>query len=296
MMKPYNRDWFLSKWQTASHVAKNYGLPGVIKAGLAHIERRIFPLKQLRKWWQRWKHQDHWIIGYWVELTGNLVYIDGCKFYVDHPSIPTLLKSRMYMNRYEFSERNALRLIDSTLPVVELGGGIGVVACLANRLLAEPKNHIVIEANPEIIHLLARNRDLNKSQFQILNNAIGYGESKIALQIQRSMLDTTSRRSGIREVYVPAIDLRKIVEQFGFSTFTLICDIEGNELDMIEIEIDLVKKHVAWFILETHPEILGNESTIKVLRTLEQAGFIQTCKMDRKNFLFHNSHLDPIKP
>ena len=52
------------------------------------------------------------------------------------------------------------RSLRRDLPVVELGGSIGVVACVTNRLLKDRKAHLVVEANPLAIpHLEGKTGD-----------------------------------------------------------------------------------------------------------------------------------------
>ena len=53
--------------------------------------------------------------------------------------------------------------------IVEFGGGIGVISCLANRRIGQRDRHIVVEANPHLIPLLEKNRSLNRCAFTVVN-------------------------------------------------------------------------------------------------------------------------------
>lgn len=117
------------------------------------------------RWYGRlydWCMHDNWWVGKYVELMGNRVMIDGCVFSLDSSSISACVKSRFALNQYEGAERYMIRhYLDTKLPVVELGGGIGVVSCIVNKLLNDPHQHVVAEANPDLLPLLLANRDLN---------------------------------------------------------------------------------------------------------------------------------------
>jgi hypothetical protein len=65
------------------------------------------------------------------------------------------------------------------LPVIELGGALGVVACVTNKLLAQPSAHVVVEANPLAIPPLTVNKEANHCAFEIVNRAIAYGVDSV---------------------------------------------------------------------------------------------------------------------
>jgi FkbM family methyltransferase len=273
------------KWQTFWYVARDAGVTGVIRVGTGKIINSIPAIKKCQNQWRR---NDHWILGAWVEWTGNKVTIDHCQFSVNHPSIPTLLKSRFLMGRYESSEHKALPFLDTKLPLVEMGGGIGVISCLANHRLENQEIHIVVEANPEIIPLLDENRKRNGCQFKIINAAVGYSSPDLEMKLHHSMLDSNLFSQGFRTVRVPSTNLEMILDKFSFSVCSLICDIEGAEYDLINNEIECLKKRVILLILETHPSIIQPVLIQKMLEKLENAGFERIQTIDRKNFVYRN--------
>ena len=280
------------KWETFQRVLRDDGIVGVFKVA---IDKTVNFFLVLNKLGNRWRRTDHWILGLWVEWTGNKVILDNLQFSVKHPSIPTLLKSRLYMGRYEASERKALPLLDTDLPLVELGGGIGVIACLANHRLKNPRMHVIVEANPELIPLIEENRMRNGCQFHIINAALGYAADDLELKVHESMLDTNLFSKGVRTICVPSIQLESVLDQFGFSICSLICDIEGAEYEMILNEIDCLRRHVRLIVLETHPSIIQPDLIQKMLARLDEAGFKCVRTMDRKNFVYWNTVLMPHK-
>jgi hypothetical protein len=75
---------------------------------------------------------------------------------------------------YEVPERFAVRnFVRRDLPVVEFGGSVGVGACLLNRRLRNPGNHVVVEADPGLAPLLTENHGPNRCRFEIIHGAAG---------------------------------------------------------------------------------------------------------------------------
>ena len=102
------------------------------------------------------RFKKYWIVknymfGRLVELLGNQVNIHGIKISVDNPRLSTHQKSIMLFGWYEKDEVTAInKYLRPDLPVIELGGGIGLLSCVINKKLDKPENHIVLEADPEL--------------------------------------------------------------------------------------------------------------------------------------------------
>src|SRR5689334_24218000 len=196
----------MGKLATAKRVLQNDGLFGVIWAlKQQYLDRLI-------------GDEINWCYGKLVEQRGNVVEIDGCKFSLDSSAITTRSKSKFMFGQYEKPEREAVgRFLNPSLPVVEFGGSIGVVSCLTNRKLENPEAHVVVEANPALVPLLIRNRDLNGCKFVVLEKMIGYGGevgtffadddnfvigtsvSDDSSSVQRIQVSTTNLRSIIKK-------------------------------------------------------------------------------------------------
>ncbi|MEM0354274.1 MAG: hypothetical protein QXW79_01695 [Thermoplasmata archaeon] len=56
--------------------------------------------------------------------------------------------------------------------VLELGARYGVVSCLINRILNNPKNHLVVEPDKNVIPALLRNRYNSNREFHIFNGTV----------------------------------------------------------------------------------------------------------------------------
>jgi FkbM family methyltransferase len=262
----------MGKLATLKHVIKTRGALGVVSAVKYKLRNEVFS-----------KHYNWWL-GKLVELRGNIVHIDGCRFSVDSPIISTKFKSEFLFDNYEKPEREAVkRFLDSTLPIIELGGSIGVVSCLANLKLSDPGQHIVVEANPVLIPLLESNRERNRCKFTILPRVVAYGSQQAVFHSNSTNFVGSTALTHhasdmivgdiLEDVEVQTITLESVLDQYGFDQCTLICDIEGAEAELIEHEFDVIRRKVKTLIIEVHPYFLGEEGVKDLLARIEALGF-----------------------
>lgn len=221
------------------------------------------------------KYQNSPVMGRLVELMGNRARIDGMVFSLDSPSIETFRKGSFVFGLHESEERTLVKQwLPGELPVVEFGGGIGVVTCLANRKLVRPELHIVVEANPKLVPLLERNRDLNGCGFQILNKALAYDAETVEFHIHTHFLSGRADGAGGTAITVPTTSLKAIIDGSGFDQISVICDVEGTETMLVEQEIETLRQHVQFLLVEVHPQFTGEQATGRMVQRLETAGFV----------------------
>ncbi len=208
----------------------------------------------------------------WKAVRGKYVQFDGCTFTLDVDDQD--VKIRLVRKQYEEFERRAVQQhILTDLPVVELGGCIGVVACVTSKVLREGISHVAVEANPCEIPIIETNRELNRCEFEIVNAAIAYDRPTVTFCPSLS-LDSNSLRddSGSNAVTVDAISLRDIVNRKYIGSFTLICDIEGHEYELVQHELDVLRR-AETIILDTHAGIIGEAKNAELLEKLKEVGF-----------------------
>lgn len=201
------------------------------------------------------------------------IRLGGCTFSLKEIT-DVATRTELITGNYEAAERRAVaRYLRRDLPVVELGGSMGVVACVTNRLLQDRKAHLVVEANPLAIPHLEHNRQLNRCQFEIVNCAIAYGPDSITFRPSTNMAGSSITRPGKESpVTVTAVSLGKLVHDRGFDRFGLVCDIEGLEYDLVCHEGDVLK-NADTIIMETHARYIGEEKLRLMTTRLEQLGF-----------------------
>lgn len=201
------------------------------------------------------------------------VVVDGCTFGLNGIS-PGMSKVNLLAGRFEKPERRSVaRHLRRDLPVVELGGSIGVVACVTNKLLKNPTAHLVVEANPQVLPHLQQNKEANGCEFEITNRAIAYGSGFITLQPSSDICGSSVLVAGDQPaVTVETARLGDLVRDRGFTNFTLICDIEGQEYEMVLNEPDTLKS-ATMIILETHARMIGEDKVRSMMDRLRHLGF-----------------------
>lgn len=225
-------------------------------------------------WYRSWLMINNPAVGRLVELTGNRINIEGLRFSVNCPQVTTAHKSTLWFGRHELEERELLRrFLPADHPVVELGGGLGVVSCLANRQLANPARHVVVEAIPSLAKLVEQNRDLNGCRFQVINAALAYGSPTVTFGIHNNFVGSRLDGEFGMSVSVRSITVAQIVDEADFDRFALICDIEGAEADLVTHELGLIADRAVFVLVEIHPAILGEDRADRVVAQLTRAGF-----------------------
>jgi FkbM family methyltransferase len=180
----------------------------------------------------------------------------------------------MLTGYYENEEREAIkRYLSSNLPVIELGGSQGVVSCITNRLLKVKTSHIVVEANPNVIPLLTRNRDRNRCKFEVVHGAVGPPGETITFFCNDNPLMSSTQISNMPSCEVPSVTLSELAQSRGFRDCTLICDIEGAEMALIDRELQTLSDRFRLLILEFHPTISGPHEVQRNLDRLSRHGF-----------------------
>ncbi len=188
-------------------------------------------------------------------LIGRLIYIisfgriinlrwKGFRFYV--PSLYTnpTIQASIFWGFYESAEIRLIhKYLRKDLPVVELGGSLGIVSSHIVSRLNRDANITVIEANPNLIATIEKNvkrHNINNTKVKILNKAIGYAENFIHISITNNNTAshiTEDKNSGVK---VECIKLSDVVSDCCPDRYSLVCDIEGSEIEMVENELPVL--------------------------------------------------------
>jgi FkbM family methyltransferase len=256
-----------AKVRTARRLFHTAGLRGIAAEACAQARERV------SKWWYR----DRVWIGKLVTLTGNELTLDGCRFTLQHPLVTDKTRARFLRGRYERAERVLLdKWLDDGAPVVELGGGLGVVACIVNRRLQHPDRHVVLEANPSLIPLLDHHRTINGARFTIVHGAIDYsGRGSVRIDVNRDFLAGRVGDTTMDATEVPAVRLRDLCRDYPYDNATLVCDIEGVETQLVEHDGDVLARRFQMLVVETHPQFRSPTECAAMSSRLDQLGFAE---------------------
>ncbi len=210
-----------------------------------------------------------------IQMRGasKVVELDHCRFAL--AELPnTSMKLELLSGRYEKPEREAvLHYLQPHWNVIELGGCIGVVSCITNKLLENPANHLVLEVNPLVLPFLKSNRDANGCAFQIMDKALAYDSETVTFKPMSDFWGNSLHHDGGQPpVTVKTTTLANLLQGRQFDNFALICDIEGQEYELISREPETIRK-AELIVLEVHPHIIGNEKVEFLLSTLKDLGF-----------------------
>ena len=212
---------------------------------------------------------------------GNLpshVVSHGVRFACDMPPMIPRIRKALAEDRYEFKETQAaLKIIDGSSRVVELGAGIGYMSSVVTKNCA-PASYHAFEANPGLLPCIQRVHQENditsvKVVHALLGEKAGTADFYIRSNFIASSLLPDPADSVTGKVPVPVLPARQAIADIDPDT--LICDIEGAELDVIPM-LDLSRLRVA--IVELHPQYIGLKGVDRVFTAMRESGLLYNAK------------------
>lgn len=217
------------------------------------------------------------IIGALFTLIHKYYVIDNFRFIYPKNLTSLGFRSRFYFDVYESDERYLIKKhIHKNDRVLEVGGCIGIVSCLINKILENPYSHVVVEGNPHLLSTLYKNKHINQCGFIIENCIIGntrYSD----FYIHDLIVGGSADRQTSDKIEVVTRSFQELIVKHGLFS-TLIMDIEGGEYDLIinnTVEIMMFDKVIA----EIHDFIIGEEKANLIRLTLKNLGFNQVEKI-----------------
>jgi FkbM family methyltransferase len=200
---------------------------------------------------------------------------EGMTFEIPKEHTDLAMRGKFTVDTYELPERVlAKRHLPRTATILELGGCIGVVACVINHLLQQPRRHVVVEANPSIIPTLRRNRDLNGCAFQIVHGAVTH-RSQPRMSVGKVMDSNQLANIGVE---VPALSIESLESTHSLRFDALVMDIEGGEYNLLHENCDRLSSLNA-AIIEFHPDLVGEAKTGQLYQLMNDAGLRKVDQM-----------------
>jgi FkbM family methyltransferase len=177
---------------------------------------------------------------------------------------------------YEAAECKMVeRYLPCHLPVIELGGCLGLVSSVVARNLEAGIAAIVVEANPTLLAACRHNATLGgqRAHTEIIPKAVAYSGGQVAFHVHDNA--HISRLAGDTETggkIVDAVTLSELVGLLEPSVqFSLICDIEGAEVELVTCDADALQR-CALAIIEMHPGLYADHTVEELINLISAAG------------------------
>ncbi|WP_169742867.1 FkbM family methyltransferase [Muricoccus aerilatus] len=190
-------------------------------------------------------------------------------------TVPTELTTRRFRGRfllglYEMPERRLLRHLPHDCTLLDLGGCLGVVSCLANRRLQDPRRHVVVEANPALLPTLITNRNRNDAAFTIVNGVVG-GDGKF--WPGGNIVAGSAHRPRAEPIHVPMVDVASLEMRHSLKFDAFVMDIEGGEAEFIAVQEARLSR-ARFVLVEFHPSFIGKPACDTARQRLSAAGLV----------------------
>ena len=206
----------------------------------------------------------------------NRIPFDGMHIWTDEGSIHPSTKAALFWGLYEKSERRMIHAhLPRDVPVIELGASIGGITNVIRRRVDDDKIVISIEANPCLLPLIEKSLADNEQGrlIKILHGAISYGPGDTV----PFAIDPISTNSKVAEdagadnvQHVPRLTLARIIREQGLDRYSIVCDIEGAEHEVVAQDFAAFC-NAGTVIIELHDTPSGHRKE-ELIRKITAAG------------------------
>lgn len=197
----------------------------------------------------------------------------GCRLALDATAMSAKMVDVIRRGHYEAMEaREIPRIVQPGERIVELGAGIGFIACRA-MLTGRVERLTAFEANPALVPLIRRNAALNGVGFAVENAVVQPRPAAptVPFYVRDDFWASSLSpdRFGWRErIDVPTVDFETMLDRLRPTM--LIVDIEGGEEALFrDVSLTGVKK----IFVELHQNTLGRVGMKRVFDQLSARDF-----------------------
>ena len=199
----------------------------------------------------------------------------GVRFSFDAPIVSPWIRDAIYKGFYECDECRLLRsFLHSTDIVLEIGAGIGLTSAIVSSKVNYSTH---IEANPELISLIAANIGLNSSRpdyhtvVEAAVTAMPTSNDQVSMHTSDNFWNAalTERNVHNNSITQHASFFGDLVRERNYSF--LIMDIEGYELEILSNNI--IPHGIRKIMIELHPKAIGHSGVSKCISILRSQGF-----------------------
>ena len=203
------------------------------------------------------------------------------------------VRAMIFWGFYEGAEIRLIRkYLPGNLPVVELGSSLGIVSSTAIGCIDVGTSYTCVEANPyltEYINYNITKHNPSNKNYKIINSAVAYNSNgyilmNISNNNTESSIINSSNLKNECAIKVKAISLSEI----SITDFTLICDIEGAEIEIFKNDYQILENCKHLFI-ELHKTIYhGEDYAISDLQTIIEKKLLFKLVASDGNVFYYN--------
>lgn len=177
---------------------------------------------------------------------------EGITLHVPFHLTDLKFRGRFPLNLYEVEETKHLKkYLSPHAKVLELGSCLGYTSCMINSILLNKNAHVALEANPNLIQWIKKNKQTNHCGFS-LENAIVSHNKENTFYIHKLIVGGSTVRKTPKKVTVMGWTIDELKERYKLDFDTLIMDIEGGELNLFRDFKESISNFKTIF-LEVHP-------------------------------------------
>lgn len=174
------------------------------------------------------------------------------------PDLRLSIQCQIADGSYERAEAALIdRYIPRDLPVVELGGCLGLISGYLAARLSPDVDLVVVEANPALIDCCRHNATHGgeRQRSQVVHAAIAYGQDHVQFEVSDNVHVNRVGSAAGGGVSVPTTTLASLLSTISTpSGYALICDIEGHEVALLENDAEALRGCRA-AVVELHPHM-----------------------------------------
>ncbi|MGY2701588.1 FkbM family methyltransferase [Nocardioides sp. HB32] len=214
---------------------------------------------------------------------GGMVRSHGIRIDTRSSAVSPRTRAMLRLGIYEGAEVRLVRKhLRPTPALVDLGASLGVLSCVSSQLLAPGARLVAVEANPDLLPCLRANLNQHAPLLDrvIEHGAVDYFHAPGAdVLFGRGLDHAGAARADTAEdgFTAPAVRLSDVLSKHEIGEYTLLCDIEGAEVDILLSDRDALAACTE-MVIELHDTTRPNGSSY--LRTdlaglIRELGFVE---------------------
>jgi FkbM family methyltransferase len=174
------------------------------------------------------------------------------RFFVPLEHSTHTIHASIFWGFYESAEIRLInKFLNPNLPVIELGGSLGIISSFILHKLNSNTSLTVVEANVFLLSTIKKNIERHNTKnisTNIIHKAIAYSNSLICMDITDDNTTSHISENDQSGTLVESIQLNKIIPEKPYS---LVCDIEGAEVAIL-LEDKAALKNCFQLFIELH--------------------------------------------